>query len=426
MGWRPLVSVVMPSLDQGSFIESAVLSVLGQGGQNVELIVADGGSKDGTLELLGRLAHSYEPRLSWSSEADAGPANAVNKAIGRARGEIIGWLNSDDGYAPDAIARACDFFAAHPAMVMVYGEGEHIDAHGQPLGHYPTRPPTATLADFQSGCFICQPTVFLRRSALDEVGLLDEGLATAFDFDLWLRLFQRFPGRIGFIDQVLAFSRLHTDCITLKQRRLVATEAVSLLAKYLGQAEDHWVRTYVNELLEVYPFGGISDHLKDHVDELVRELEDGLGSEVTRRLRDDLSRDARLQLASPGVYAHVYPDGWAPPVLEVRVAGRSPGWERLCLECDHAWPIAAPLDLRLCGSWGWGSRIRIEAPGAFGLEVPLDGAPWGQGLTLSITTDQVFVPNQFPGGGDDGRGLAFLVRRLWMTDIHQRTQVTIQ
>ena len=424
MGWRPLVSVVMPSLDQGRFIESAVLSVLGQGSRDVELIVADGGSQDGTLELLRQLAQGFGSRLSWASEQDAGPANAVNKAIGRARGEIIGWLNSDDCYAPDAIALAVDFFAANPSMVMVYGEGEHIDVRGRPLGHYPTRPPTATLAGFQSGCFICQPTVFLRRAALDEVGLLDEGLFTAFDFDLWLRMFQRFPDRIGFIDRVLAYSRLHADCITLKQRRQVATEAVHLLARYLGHAEDHWVRTYLNELLEVYPFGDFSDHLQDHVSELVRELEDGLGHEAAQRLRDDLSRDARLQLARPGVYAHVYPDGWAPRVLEVRVAGRSPDWGLLCLECDHAWPIATPLDLHLSGSWGWESRIRIEARGPFELEVPLDGAPCGQGLTLSITTDPVYVPNQCPDGGDDGRGLAFLVRRLRMTDVSLCTQAT--
>ncbi|WP_295386868.1 glycosyltransferase family 2 protein [uncultured Thiodictyon sp.] len=408
----PLVSVVMPSLNQGRYIEAAIMSILGPGDQDVELIVADGGSVDGTQDRLVRLAARFGGRLSWRSGPDSGPANAINQALGRARGALIGWLNSDDLYAPEAIAQAVAYFAANPASVMVYGEGEHIDADGKPLGRYPTRVPTAGIASFQSGCFICQPTVFLRRSALAEIGPLDEGLATAFDFDLWLRLFQRFPERIGYIDRVLAHSRLHADCITRKQRRLVATEAVRLLAKYLGHAEDHWLRTHVDELLAVYPFGDVADDLVNAVTGFVGELEDCLEREAALRLWDDLNQDVRLRLALPGLYVDVGPDAWAPQVMEVRVAAVPSAWGVVRLECDHAWPIEAPLALALCSSWGWAAQVRIESRGPFLLDIPVAGVPDGQAVTVRIAADQVFVPNRFPGGGDDERGLAFLVRRV--------------
>ena len=136
----------MPSLNQGRYIESAVLSVLWQDVPGLELIIMDGGSIDGTQGRLAQLAQRFPQGLRWCSEPDSGPANALNKAIGLAQGDILGWLNSDDLYAPDAIAQAVDFFDANPSAVMVYGEGEHIDAEGNRIGLYPTRTPEVTIA----------------------------------------------------------------------------------------------------------------------------------------------------------------------------------------------------------------------------------------------------------------------------------------
>jgi glycosyltransferase involved in cell wall biosynthesis len=102
---QPLVSVVMPSLNQAEFIVSAVQSVLSQSYGHLELIVADGGSTDGTLALLQQ-QQGLDSRLRWMSEPDTGPADALNKALRRARGTIVGWLNSDDLYAEGAIDRA--------------------------------------------------------------------------------------------------------------------------------------------------------------------------------------------------------------------------------------------------------------------------------------------------------------------------------
>lgn len=244
---HPLVSVVMPSLNQGRFIEAAIDSVLSQLYPQVELIVADGASKDETLQHLTQRAET-DHRLRWFSEPDTGPANALNKALVRARGTIIGWLNADDLYAPGAIDRAVSAFKGHPDWLMLYGHGEHADFDGQMTGRYPTLPPQTPVHKFVEGCFICQPTVFFRRTMLVLLGKLDESLKTAFDFDYWLRAFSLFPERIGFVDAVQASSRLHEGCITLRSRRLVMLEGMRLLSTHLRISPRQWVLTYADEL----------------------------------------------------------------------------------------------------------------------------------------------------------------------------------
>jgi len=243
----PLVSVVMPSLNQARFIDQAIDSVLGQDYPHIELIVADGGSSDETRQILEQRA-SQDRRLSWVSEPDTGPANALNKGFTRIRGTVVGWLNSDDLYTPGAINRAVDAFQAYPVWLMVYGQGEHVDVSGQKINRYPTRLPETPIEKFAEGCFICQPTVFFRRTMNVLLGKLDESLKTAFDFDYWLRAFSFFPERIGFVDAVQARSRLHDGCITLRSRRRVMLEGMQLLSARLGVSPQHWVLTYADEL----------------------------------------------------------------------------------------------------------------------------------------------------------------------------------
>jgi hypothetical protein len=239
----------MPSLNQAEFLEAALESVFSQSYSNLELVVADGGSTDGSLSVL-ESRQSMEPRLRVFSGKDTGPAQALNKALRSVRGSLIGWLNSDDLYAPGAIQRAVAAFDENPTWLMVYGHGQHIDALGRPTGVYPTLPPTTPIDGFQDGCFICQPTVFFRRSMFVLLGDLDEQLKTAFDFDYWLRAFKAFPERIGFIDSVQAFSRLHDGCITLRMRRAVAIESMQVLARHLGRAPAHWLLSYCRYVLE--------------------------------------------------------------------------------------------------------------------------------------------------------------------------------
>lgn len=238
----------MPSLNQGRFIDAAIDSVLGQDYPHIELIVADGASIDDTPHRLARRARG-DTRLRWLSEPDDGPAQALNRALARVRGTVIGWLNADDLYTPGAISRAVAALDEHRDWLMAYGHGEHVDIDGKVIDRYPTLPPHTPIEQFTEGCFICQPTMFFRRTATILLGRFDESLKTAFDFDYWLRAFSRFPDRIGFVDAVQAYSRLHTDCITLRQRRTVMLEGIRILARQFGHAPINWAETYVEELI---------------------------------------------------------------------------------------------------------------------------------------------------------------------------------
>src|SRR5437016_2863998 len=177
----PLVSVVTPSFNQEEYIEATIRSVLGQDYPAIEYIVVDGGSGDSTIEILKR----YQGKLTWTSEKDAGQADAINKGFARARGEIVAWLNSDDTYEPGAISAAVGYLRAHPDVAMVYGEANFIDAAGKFIGR------CAHVEEFDAGRlvnysdFIVQPASFFRRSALEAVGGLDPSLHYAMDYDLW-------------------------------------------------------------------------------------------------------------------------------------------------------------------------------------------------------------------------------------------------
>lgn len=262
----PLVSVVMPSMNQPEFIDEAITSVLSQDYPHIELIVADGGSRPDTLAILAR-RQQQDGRLRYFSRPDRGPAHALNDAMGAVRGTVIGWLNSDDLYAPGAVSRAMAVLAEQPRLLMVYGHGQHIDGQGVAFEDYPTLPPSTPVERFKQGCFICQPTMFLRRSARILLGTLDESLKAAFDFEYWLRAFCAFPDRIGFVDEVQAFSRLHDGCITMRMRRTVALEGMQVLARHLGSAPKEWLLTYAGELLAQDPQErGIADvaaHLRE-------------------------------------------------------------------------------------------------------------------------------------------------------------------
>ena len=296
-----LVSIVMPSLNQVGFIVAAIESVLQQDYPNLELIVADGGSEDGTVDLLVEW-QARDARLKWFSRKDTGPANALNNALNQVRGTLIGWLNSDDVYAPGAVRRAVELFESTPQWLMVYGHGQHINAESEPLGIYPTLPPTTDIQQFSYGCFICQPTVFFRRTIFVLLGKLDECLKTAFDFEYWLRAFLAFPKRIGFVDAVQAYSRLHESCITQRMRRTVALEGMQVLARHLGKAPYHWLLTYVDELLAQYLLDNGGIDLITHIELTIQEASPSLSVSDQRLLRELFESDKRILFAKTGFF----------------------------------------------------------------------------------------------------------------------------
>ncbi|TLD45027.1 MAG: PGL/p-HBAD biosynthesis glycosyltransferase [Accumulibacter sp.] len=446
------VSVVMPSLNQAAFIEAAARSVLQQDYLAVELVVADGGSTDDTHSTLQRLSREFGDRLRWHAAADSGPANAVNKALAVARGDIVGWLNADDLYTPGAVAAAVALLQADPSLLMVFGEAEHIDESDHVLDRYPTLPATTPLASFRNGCFICQPSVFLRRCVFDEIGGLDETLSTAFDFDLWLRVFLTFPGRIASLPRVQAKSRLHPACITRRMRRTIAAESVRVLARHLGDADPHWLLTYVEEQCASYPHGDSPADLRDDVDLLAAELAGCFSPDGREFLRQRLAMDARLLLALPEAFASVTADGWATRTLRIRLRQAEPVPDRrrarrfrplvagtslagtalsllvrlrsrlrrclldsarsyLHLVCHHAAPLAAPLSLTVRTGQQAERRCIVVGHGRFSLFLPLSAAA-GPRAEIEIIADQVFIPGLVDERSSDMRELSFRVEAM--------------
>lgn len=177
-----------PSYNQASFLETTIRSVLEQDYPAVEYFVMDGGSTDGSLEIIEK----YAPRLAgWVSEPDRGQADAINKGLARARGEIVAWLNSDDYYLPGALTAAVRCFEQHPEAVLVYADMLAVDERGRTINRLHYR--QLGLEDLLCFNIIGQPAVFMRRSALEGAGGLDPTFHFLLDHQLWIRLAQRGP-----------------------------------------------------------------------------------------------------------------------------------------------------------------------------------------------------------------------------------------
>jgi hypothetical protein len=417
----------MPTRNQAAYLASAVDSVFAQAIPGLQLFVQDGASTDGTPALLAELARRH-PGLQWVTEPDAGPADALNRAFARALAQsdapVLGWLNSDDLYTPGAAARALAHLAAHPQHALVYGEAEHIDAAGQLIGPYPTATPdTAAWAD---GCPVCQPSVFLRRELVqalvnDGDGPLDTTLKTAFDYELWLRVRARFPDAMGYLPAVQARSRLHEQGITLRLRETVAMEGMDVVARHLGSAPAHWLLTFADELLHSMP-EPLAPPPLEHLLALAGRAQAWLGPGQAAALRRQLQDHAGLRVAAAGAHADVYPDGWAPARLTLRLRRPAGASAALLLSGRHASPGTLQLQAwrlpqhrtgglqdpvaeavaRLTTSRAEPLRWRIDLPGL---------AP-GDSAIVHVVRQPDFVPARDTPGSTDERGLGFLLDRL--------------
>lgn len=236
---QPLVSIVTPSLNAASFIEKTIESVLRQDYPSVEYIVMDGGSSDGTLEILDR----YRDRLRYSSEPDAGAADAVNRGFLKTHGSIFAWLSADDVYYPGAISAAVARLSSYPSAGAVYGEAMWIDDQDAPLGRYPSEAPFRKEM-LERECCICQPSSFMRREAFAAAGMLDVRLRFAFDYDLWIRMSRSYE--LAAVQDLLAMSRMHPGNLTLGQRRRALEETIQMLRQHYGYVPLSWIYSYLN------------------------------------------------------------------------------------------------------------------------------------------------------------------------------------
>ncbi|MGE7270688.1 glycosyltransferase family 2 protein [Brevibacillus panacihumi] len=233
----PLVSIITPSYNQAAFIKQTIESVLRQDYPRIEHIVVDGASSDGTQAILRQYSQLGE-RFRYISEPDGGQSHAINKGLKMAKGEIIGWLNSDDTYFPQAVRKAVDSLLKHPDWSMVYGKGLHINEANKIMYKYPWVP--FDRKKMFTHCIICQPTAFIRKSIFEEVGGVDEDLHFCMDYDLWLRISAKYP--IGCIEDYLASSRLHDKCKSVTSLIDVGfPEIVKTSMRHFGTVANEWL-----------------------------------------------------------------------------------------------------------------------------------------------------------------------------------------
>lgn len=201
----PLVSIITPSFNQAPYLEATIRSVLEQDYPRIEYIVMDGGSTDGSVDIIKKYAVesnglNYRHRInSWVSESDKGQTDAINKGFARAKGDILAWINSDDTYHPKAVGEAVNFLIENPAVAMVYADCDFIDEQGRVIGTF-----ASAQTDYQKlrrgYVHIPQQTMFFRANYWKELGPLDPSFYFAMDYDLWVRIakhapLQYLPGR---------------------------------------------------------------------------------------------------------------------------------------------------------------------------------------------------------------------------------------
>jgi glycosyltransferase involved in cell wall biosynthesis len=222
MAKTPLVSIVTPSYNQAAFLEQTMLSVLNQDHPGIEYLVVDGGSDDGSVETIQK----YSKQLAWwVSEKDRGQADAINKGLKRAKGEIIAWLNSDDVYLPGTVRKAVETMTANPRAAMVHGDVLAIDAAGNPINLM--RYGNDGLRGLMRFQIIGQPAVFMRRSALLRAGLLDLQYHFLLDHQLWLRVAQH--GEVIYVPETWAKARYHAAAKNVAQAAGFGAEAYKIV-----------------------------------------------------------------------------------------------------------------------------------------------------------------------------------------------------
>jgi GT2 family glycosyltransferase len=236
-------SVIVPSFQQGEFLERTLQSILSQDGLDVEIIVQDGGSTDQSVEILKR----YESRLRWVSRRDNGQSAAINQGMRQATGEFLCYLNSDDVFYPGALRCVADYFRGHPDAQIVYGRADFIDEQDELIGAYPVEP--WNYARLLETCFICQPACFWRRSTMERHGPLDESLHYAMDYEYWLRVGATTP--FHFLPEKLANSRCHVRAKAFDHASAVLHTTIAILQRYhRGRIPPRWIIAYARQCAE--------------------------------------------------------------------------------------------------------------------------------------------------------------------------------
>jgi glycosyltransferase involved in cell wall biosynthesis len=235
----PDLSVVTPVYNSARYLAATLDSVAGLGASH-EHIVVDGGSIDGTVALL---EDRRDPSLIWVSEPDRGQTHAVNKGFERASGELLGWLNGDDEYVPEAVDRAVSFLLEHPEVDAVFGGMEITDEWGRQRRQYHPAP-FNWRRYLYLGDYVSTPTIIFRRTLLDGTSLLDETYVDAADYDFFLRLFRH--ARVERRSEILVRFRYHPESKTASAPFRGQDEALRIRLKWASGSVDRFAMKWLD------------------------------------------------------------------------------------------------------------------------------------------------------------------------------------
>jgi glycosyltransferase involved in cell wall biosynthesis len=393
-GREPMVSIITPSFNQVEFIERTIESIRIQDYPRIEHIVIDGGSTDGTLEVLKR----YEDRLRWISEKDSGQSEAINKGFRLAQGDILAWLNSDDILLPGAISKVVQFLSDHPNAMMVYGEGYMIDGKDNVKSRFPFTEPKFDLWKLiHVGDYILQQSTFFRKSVFDTIPMLDEGLHYGLDWDLFIRIGKRF--HVEYIPEYLGCIREHGDAKTSTGGTRRFRELVKLIRghgifryplayfNYASGTFEKWPRASNSRLGNALRLG-VAQFLKKALSVYLRRLQQGY-----------------------------YSDGWVSKRATIVLPNLSP--EKKNRHLSISAEVRAPnIPIRISVRINKQVLFRHKAkqPGAFTLTAPIpDAFEHSDCYHITIKSSKSYVPSR-RAATSDPRELAFLLKSISIAD----------
>lgn len=401
----PLVSIVTPSYNQGEFIRATIESVLNQDYPNIEYLVMDGGSTDNTVEIL----KSYGDRIQWVSEKDAGQADAVNKGIKRAKGAIIGWLNSDDTYLEGAVSKMVAYFKEHPDTDMVYGEGYYTNKDGEITERYLTE--KYDYNRLSEMCIICQPTAFFTKEIVEKVGMLDVNHQLSMDYELWLRIVK--AGKIAYIPDYIATSRMYEENKTSSRRTEVYEETCKAVKKHYNCVPISWIDGYADYLSE--GTRGLRFYWNDFRLFIKFNYTNPkyCCKGLMLMLRSRCGGFLRIRRSGKKVqtFTEQYPDLWLAKEYHTKV-NINEGQNVIQITGNHAWPLKKDLKIEVLFDGKKIDQFSVSQVGLFthNVKVP-SGKNFKGDHQLILRMNATFCPARV-AKSDDQRELSFRLNEL--------------
>ncbi len=396
---NPTVTIVTPSFNQGKFIERTIRSVLSQKYPHLEYIVVDGGSTDETLQVLKK----YEKHLRWISERDSGQSEAVNKGFHMAKGEIVAWLNSDDIYLPGALKKVGRYFADHPDVMMVYGEGYMIDETDNVKCRFPFTVPKYDLSKLiYYGDYILQQSTFFRRTMFDTIELLREDLHYGMDWDLFIRIGKRF--RVDYIPEYLGCIREHGEAKTITGGRKRFRELVSIIRKH---GHLRYPQSYFNYAWNVY-----GSFLRTHDDASI----DGKSSSGKVRPWVKRSLQRLLSVYQKRFDQGYYQDGWVGKTAVLVLPNLHPlERDQYLLMIAETYSPNIPFNIAISINSATVARLLVEQSGLLKkvVKVP-ESFTHSDCYHVELRSSKTFRAKQF-GQTADTRDLGFQLKSIDMS-----------